>query len=98
MSNQITVEVAWSEPGEAFLREVSVPADATVAEAIEAAGVLERVTEGAQGEVSVGIFSKRAALSDRLQPGDRVEIYRPLTVDPKEARRLRAAARNKKRG
>lgn len=95
MSRRITVEVAWSEPGEAFLREVSVPADATVAEAIEAAGVFDRIPEDTQGQVPVGIFSKRVALSDRLQPGDRVEIYRPLTVDPKEARRLRAAARKK---
>ena len=38
-----------------------------------------------------GIFGKRAQLETRLSPGDRVEVYRGLAIDPKEARRRRAA-------
>ena len=44
---------------------------------------------GLQGN-QVGIFGKRVAMDTRLADGDRVEIYRPLKLDPKEARRRRA--------
>ncbi len=48
------------------------------------------------GEVVVGIWGRKVPLDQVLQPGDRLEIYRPLQVDPKEARRQRYAARSPK--
>jgi putative ubiquitin-RnfH superfamily antitoxin RatB of RatAB toxin-antitoxin module len=62
---------------------VDLPAKATVRDALMASRFEFQ-------EQRVGIFGQRVALDHRLSPGDRVEIYRPLEVDPKEARRRRA--------
>jgi hypothetical protein len=62
-----------------------------VAEAIERSGIIERFPEIDLAKNKVGIFGKLAKLDKVLQPGDRVEIYRPLIADPKEARKKRAA-------
>jgi uncharacterized protein len=53
-------------------------------------------TGWAYGEAVVGIWGRKVPLDQVLQPGDRLEIYRPLQVDPKEARRQRYAARSLK--
>lgn len=87
----IDVEVAYARPEQQWLLRLQLPAGATVADAIRASGLPERFAEIDVERDGVGIFSRRAALSDRLQAGDRVELYRPLTVDPKQARRQRAA-------
>lgn len=79
------VSVAWSaEAGEARELAVDLAAGATLADALRAAGV-------AAGTASdVGIWGRAATLATPLREGDRVELYRPLVVDPKEARRRRA--------
>ena len=64
--------------------------DMTAEQAIERSGILELYTEIDLANNKIGIFGKKIRLSKRLRPGDRVEIYRPLLVNPKEARRLRA--------
>ena len=73
-------------PDGAQARSLNLPAGATVRDALAAAGL--------EGQ-AFGIFGKRVELDHRLADGDRVEIYRPLAMDPKEARRQRA--RKKKR-
>jgi uncharacterized protein len=78
------IEVVYARPEAADLRTVDLPAGATVEEALAASGF--RLENQA-----VGVFGKRVALDHRLADGDRVEIYRPLAMDPKEARRRRAA-------
>ena len=65
-------------------------AERTVRAAIEASGVLNDFPDIELTRNRVGIFSKLAQLDTPLRDGDRVEIYRPLQVDPKEARRRRA--------
>ena len=69
---------------------LELPEGATVMQALEASGLLQR-HEGMLDPARhrVGIWSRLAALDQPLRDRDRVEIYRPLTVDPKEARRLR---------
>ena len=78
-------------------KQVELPleldSDATVEQALEVSGIYLLFPEIDQANLQVGIFSKRATLADPLSEGDRVEIYRPLQVDPKEARRLRAEKR-----
>ena len=69
---------------------VELAAGATLGDAILAAGL------AAQG-MKTGIFGKLAGPETVLKDGDRVEIYRPLALDPKEARRRRAAAGRAKR-
>ena len=78
------VEVVYAEPEAAEVRAVDLPAGATVRDALAACGFQLQ-------NHAVGIFGKRVALDQRLVDGDRIEIYRPLAIDPKEARRRRAA-------
>ena len=85
------VEVIYALPEAVDAVSVNLSIGATLREAVLASGVLERHPEIRLEKQSFGIFGKRAALEARLAPGDRVEIYRPLAIDPKEARRQRAA-------
>lgn len=86
----IRVEVAHATADSQRLEPLVLPAGATVADALAAAGLS---AEAARAGMAVGIWSKVVAADTRLQDGDRVELYRPLGVDPKEARRRRAARR-----
>ena len=81
------VEVVYALPAQQKLLTVRVGADATVLQAIRESGVLVVHPDIDPTRVSVGVFGKRVTLDTGLRAGDRVEIYRPLTVDPKEARR-----------
>ncbi len=62
---------------------------ATVADAIGASGLAERHQDADILQLSVGVWGRRCDPSHALAAGDRVEVYRPLLVDPKDARRLR---------
>jgi putative ubiquitin-RnfH superfamily antitoxin RatB of RatAB toxin-antitoxin module len=97
MSDTIRVEVAYFEPGNPFLEELEMPSSVTVQQAVEASTVLDRFSSLTLDTIETGIFSRRVTLDTGLSDGDRVEIYRPLQVDPKQARRLRAEAKKKKK-
>ncbi len=87
-----TVEVAYAGEKEQALLEVQGHPGITVGEAIERSGILGRFPEIQLGKLNkVGVFGKLAKLDAPLNPGDRVEIYRPLIADPKAQRRKRAA-------
>ena len=75
------VEVVHALPEGADVVSVQLPEGATVADAVAASGL-----RGSE----FGVFGKRVLPEQRVRDGDRVEIYRPLKVDPKEARRRRA--------
>lgn len=78
--------------------ELELPADATVQSALDAARAVLRAQEsGAADEPGwvdgvTGIFGEVCGRDRPLRDGDRVELYRPLSVDPKAARRARAQA------
>ncbi len=61
---------------------------ATVFEALNASGIYN--THPETRNMPVGIYAKQVSLEQVLQEGDRVEIYRPLVLDPKEKRRQKA--------
>ena len=85
----LKVEVAYCpRPGVTDLVALRLPGGATLAEALAASGLLERHALTAEG-LRTGIWCKPRESHTVLRDGDRVEVYRPLTVDPKEARRLR---------
>ncbi|MHB8920019.1 MAG: RnfH family protein [Halothiobacillus sp.] len=88
------VEVAYALPDQQVILPVLVPTDATVESAIKASGVLDRFADIDLSRQKVGIFSRLVTLNQRLQPRDRIEIYRPLQADPKTARRERAAQKS----
>ncbi|VAX08127.1 UPF0125 protein RatB [hydrothermal vent metagenome] len=85
------IEVAYAKPEEQVIVELVSTPNMTVHEAIEQSGIMERFPEIDLAVNKVGIFSKAVKLDSLLSAGDRVEIYRPLLADPKEARRQRAA-------
>jgi putative ubiquitin-RnfH superfamily antitoxin RatB of RatAB toxin-antitoxin module len=91
MSELLNIEVAYATPHQQALIALELPAPATVASAINASGLLERFPELAGTTLTVGIFARVTTLEQVLKSGDRVEIYRPLVHNPKEARRIRAA-------
>lgn len=86
---EITIEVVLALPERTVLRRVVLSEGATVAQAIAAAGLGADVNDPRR----VGIFGRRVDPEQPLREGDRVEIYRPLALDPKEARRRRALDR-----
>lgn len=86
---KITVAYA-STPEQQIEISLEVEVNCTVALAIQRSGILQRSPEIPYPNVSVGIYSKIVALDARLHSNDRIEIYRPLKIDPKQARHLRA--------
>jgi putative ubiquitin-RnfH superfamily antitoxin RatB of RatAB toxin-antitoxin module len=90
MADCITVEVVCATSARQLLRRVQLPAGSSVIQAVEQSGILQEMPDVPFDSSRLGIFSRRVAADDLLQDGDRVEIYRPLTSDPKDARRRRA--------
>lgn len=93
---ELRVSVVYCAPGVEDVTELTLPAGATAGDAIGASGVLERRPEIGAGPPDLGVRGRACGLSQPLEDGDRVELYRPLTVDPKEARRLRAEVRRRR--
>jgi uncharacterized protein len=77
---------------------VEVAPGATIGEALEASDLLQLEPELRGRTLEAGVWNRRCSLGDRVREGDRIEVYRPLTVDPKEARRIRAAVRRRRSG
>jgi putative ubiquitin-RnfH superfamily antitoxin RatB of RatAB toxin-antitoxin module len=89
----IEVEVVYAAIDRQELLSLTVPAGATVREALLKSGIGQAFPELDLTNCPVGIFGKAVVDPDSrlVQAGDRIEIYRPLLADPKEVRRLRAA-------
>lgn len=92
MADRLRVEVAYAEPDRQWLLPVDLAPGATVADAIEASGIAAAVPGLDIVPDRLGVFGKKASMDRPLRDGDRVEIYRPLLIDPKEERRARAKA------
>lgn len=90
MNETINIEVVYGLPHEQTLLRKAVPVGATVAEAIQASGILQKHPEIDLASSKLGIFGKLTKQDAVLRDKDRVEIYRPLIADPKEVRRKRA--------
>lgn len=88
------IEVTYALPKEQILLEVDAPEDVSIEAAINASGILSKFPEIDLATNKVGIFGKVHKLGDSLQERDRIEIYRPITCDPKEVRRQRAKKDN----
>lgn len=90
VEREITVEVAYGTAERQEVIEIQVPRGTTLLQAVKASGILERFPEIDAGNTPMGIFGKRESPDRELRDNDRVELYRPLVMDPKEARRRRA--------
>jgi uncharacterized protein len=94
---EFRITVVYCAPGIEDLTELAVPAGTTVEQAIGRSGVLQRHAALAAGAMlDVGVWGCRCEPDHAVEDGDRVELYRPLTLDPKEARRLRAEVRRRR--
>ncbi len=91
MPESITVEVVYALARKQELFTVKLPAGASVLDALEASGVLQKYPEIDLAKNKLGVFAKLAKPDALLRDRDRVEIYRPLIADPKEVRKQRAA-------
>jgi uncharacterized protein len=96
----VRVEVAFSpQAGQVWRRDVSLPDGGTVRDALLASGLTQAFPSVDLGDVSlsVGVWGRRCGLGEGLRDGDRVEVYRPLRVDPNQARLQRHAAERKRK-
>lgn len=94
MASDMTIQVTVVySPGSRDVREVSLrlAASSSVLQAVRASGLLQLFSAIDLQAAVVGVWGRKASLSQALRDNDRIEIYRPLTVDPKVARRERFA-------
>lgn len=90
MPRLIEIEVACATPRRQAVVSLSVPEGCTVGEAVARSGLWQEFPELDPGLCKMGVFGSLRKPEDPVAAGDRVEIYRPLLADPKQARRQRA--------
>lgn len=95
MNELIIIEVAYANSKSQRILKVEVSKGSSVGDAIKQSGILELFPEIDLSKQKVGVFSKARELSDEVHAGERIEIYRPLQIDPKEARRAKAKMQKK---
>jgi putative ubiquitin-RnfH superfamily antitoxin RatB of RatAB toxin-antitoxin module len=88
----LTVSVVWASPDQVSSVSLVVPADTQVGQALELSGLLQKYQPA-----GLAVFGQRCDLTRILTDGDRIELCRPLVVEPKAARRRRALHREKVR-
>ncbi|HXJ10033.1 MAG TPA: RnfH family protein [Burkholderiales bacterium] len=86
----IEVEVVLALPGREDAVTLRVPEGASLLDAVRASGILGRHPELREKPLQVGVYGQARRPESPAQQGDRVEIYRKLAADPKDARRQRA--------
>lgn len=91
------IEVCYAKADQQWLQVFEVAENTSVINAIDLSGVLTLFPEIDLTQQAVGIFGKVVEYTTLLKPGDRIEIYRPLSIDPQTARRIRAAKKKSKR-
>lgn len=94
MDKEITVEVIYAANA-IFTTSLSLKQGTTIKEAVELSGVMAKFPEIDLAKNQVGIYGKRKKLDDVFEHEDRIEIYRPLIIDPMEARRRRAEKKSR---
>lgn len=91
-----TVQVVYALPERQISATVTLADGGTVLDAVRQSGILARHPEIDLDTARLGVFGRIAEGSQALRKGDRVEIYRPLRIDPKERRRLHREGRDAK--
>lgn len=92
-SESFTVEVAYALPEKQKIIAVTVASGCTALQAVEQSGICHVFADIDLATAKMGVFSHLIAEPHTyvVKAGDRIEIYRPLLIDPKEARAQRAA-------
>lgn len=89
----INVSVAYALPHRQYLVELQVAPGTTLEEAVRQSGLLQQFPDIDLTQARVGIYGKLKTPETLVRERDRIEIYRPLIADPKDARRTRAATK-----
>ncbi len=95
MVNSVSLEITLVySPGPRDVQQVTVhlPPGSTLSHALQASGLLHSFPDCERKTLHLGIWGRTAGVDQPIEHGDRVEIYRPLRVDPKVARRERFAS------
>ncbi len=87
----IEVEIVYALLSRQVLKKIQVPAGTTLEQAIHLSGIMKQFPEIDLGKNRIGVFGRLAERDALVKSRDRVEIYRPLLIDPKEARKLRVS-------
>ncbi len=90
-SNSIAVMVCYATANQQEIIPLELPPQTNILQAIQQSGVLDQYTEIDLAKNTIGVFGKLVNLDQVLQDKDRIEIYRPLRINPMDARRSRAA-------
>lgn len=93
--NLINVQVVYALPDRQVIKSVTIVNGCTLEQAVIQSGILQECPDIRMGEQKIGVFSKPRQWADLACDGDRIEIYRPLIIDPKEARRAKAKAKKR---
>jgi putative ubiquitin-RnfH superfamily antitoxin RatB of RatAB toxin-antitoxin module len=91
MAEMLSIEVCYALANKQELARVSLEDGATLQQALDASGLLQKYPEIDLKKNKFGIWNKLSKLDAVLRNKDRIEIYRPLIADPKEVRKQRAA-------
>lgn len=94
----VRVTVVYALPEEQHCVALALAPGATLLQAVAASRLCERFAAPGGAPLEAGIFNRRCPPDTVLQDGDRVEIYRPLQIDPKVARHQRVARKRKAAG
>ena len=89
MADRVRVGVIYADPQTQIEKWVEVAAGSTVGEVIAVSGIADSLP-GGFAPTAIGIYGRLVDEHHRVRDGDRIELYRPLQIDPKEARRRRA--------
>ena len=90
MDDRLAVELVLATAETQVLLALDVDEGATVGDVIAVSGIATRFPGLDVEEMPVGIWGKQVSRASAVRHGDRVELYRPLEIDPREARRQRA--------
>lgn len=94
----LTVQIVYALPERAWQLTLALPEGSVIADAVQASHLLEDHPELNDWATRVGVHGRRVPPETKLRDQDRIEIYRPLLIDPKDARRQRASRLPHKRG
>jgi putative ubiquitin-RnfH superfamily antitoxin RatB of RatAB toxin-antitoxin module len=89
----VKIEVVYAGVSEQAVVELDLPEGSNAGDAVRESGLARRFSEIDTDKLLLGVYGERVTPEHMLEEGDRVEIYRTLIADPKEARRRRARRR-----
>jgi putative ubiquitin-RnfH superfamily antitoxin RatB of RatAB toxin-antitoxin module len=96
-AERVRATVVYLSPQHHVVLPVEVPAGTSLHAAVLASGLLQQVPELAGQRLDLGVFNRAREGGEPVREADRIEVYRPLAIDPKDARRVRAEVRRRRK-